>query len=143
MEKKKLKRYIILIRAMMYTTYAAMVAAGFLIFVRDIVNMIYASYACGAVRYLMVTTVTTFRYMMRKSNYFEDDEFLKREMKTLGILVNIAFCSNFLFAMPVFFLDMGGSVYSFVVYCIMLSVHFYSVITFGKTAKYMRQNNYF
>lgn len=94
-------------------------------------------------RYLLVSTVTTFRYMMRKSNYFEDDEYLKREMKTLGILVNTTFFSNFLFALPVFFLDMGGSVYSFVVYCIMLSVHFYSVITFEKTAKYMRQNNYF
>lgn len=143
MEKKKLKRYIILIRAMMYATYAAMTAAGFLIFGRDIVNMIYASYACGAVRYLLVSTVTTFRYIMRKNNYFEDDEFLKREMKTLSILVNITFFSNFLFALPVFFLDMKDSVYPFIAYCIMISVHFYSMIAFGKTAKYMRQNNYF
>ena len=127
----------------MYATYAAMTAAGFLIFGRDIVNMIYASYACGAVRYLLVSTVTAFRYIMRKNNYFEDDEFLKREMKTLSIVVNITFFSNFLFALPVFFLDMGDSVYPFIAYCIMLSANFYSVITFGKTAKYMRQNNYF
>lgn len=143
MTKKKLKRYIFFTISIMRAAYAAMTAAGFLIFVRDIVNMTYASYACGAVRYLMVTTVTAFRYIMRKSNYFEDDEYLKREMKTLGILVNTTFFSNFLFALPVFFLDMGGSVYPFVVYCIMLSVHFYSMIAFGKTAKYMRRNNYF
>lgn len=143
MPKKKLKRYIILIISMMRSAYAAMIAARFLIFGRDIVNITYAAYTCGAVRYLMVLTVTSFRYIIRKSNYFKDDEFLKKEMKTLGILVNISFFSNFLFALPVFFLDMGGSVYSFIVYCIMISVHFYSVITFGKTAKYMRQNNYF
>ena len=143
MAKKKLKRYIFFTISMMRAAYAAMAAAGFLIFGRDIVNMTYASYACGAVRYLMVLTVTTFRYIMRKSDYFKDDEFLKREIKTLGILVNITFFSNFLFALPVFFLDMEGSVYPFVVYCIMLSVHFYSMIAFGKTAKYMRRNNYF
>lgn len=128
---------------MMRAAYAAMITAGFLIFDRDIVNMTYAAYTCGAVRYLMVTTVTTFRYIMRKSNYFEDNEYLKREMKTLGILVNITFFSNFLFALPVFFLDMEDSVYSFIIYCIMISVHFYSMVAFGKTAKYMRQNNYF
>lgn len=143
MTKKKLKRYISFIMAMMFVAYAAMIAAGFLIFGRDIVNMTYASYSCGAVRYLLVSTVTSFRYIMRKSNYFKDDEFLKRDMKTLSILVNTTFFSNFLFALPVFFLDMGGSVYSFVVYCIMLSVHFYSMVAFGGTAKYMRQNNYF
>lgn len=143
MPKKKLKRYIILIISMMRAAYSAMITAGLLIFGRDIVNMAYAAYTCGAVRYLLVLTVTSFRYIMRKSNYFEDNEYLKREMKTLGILVNITFFSNFLFALPVFFLDMGGSVYSFIVYCIMISAHFYSVITFGKTAKYMRQNNYF
>lgn len=143
MTKKKLKRYIFFTISMMRAAYAAMTAAGFLIFGRDIVNMTYASYACGAVRYLMVLTVTTFRYIMRKSNYFEYDEFLKREIKTLSMLVNITFFSNFLFALPVFFLDMGGSVYPFVVYCIMLSVHFYSMIALGKTAKYMRRNNYF
>ena len=143
MTKKKLKRYIFFAVSMMRATYAAMTAAGFLIFGRDIVNMTYASYACGAVRYLLVTTVTAFRYIMRKSNYFEDDEYLKREMKTLSILVNIPFFANFLFALPVFLMDMGGSVYPFVVYCIMLSVQFYSMIAFGKTAKYMRRNNYF
>ena len=143
MAKKKLKRYIFFTISMMRAAYAAMTAAGFLIFGRDIVNMTYASYACGAVRYLTVFTVTNFRYLMRKNNSFEYDEFLKKEMKTLSILVNITFFSNFLFALPVFFLDMGGSVYPFVVYCIMLSVHFYSMIAFGKTAKYMRRNNYF
>ena len=76
MTKKKLKRYIFFTISMMRAAYAAMTAAGFLIFGRDIVNMTYASYACGAVRYLMVLTVTTFRYIMRKSDYFEDDEFL-------------------------------------------------------------------
>ena len=143
MTKKKLKRYIILIISMMRAAYSAMITAGVLIFGQDIINMLYAAYTCGAVRYLLVLTVTSFRYIIRKSNYFKDDEFLKKEMKTLSILVNISFFSNFLFALPVFFLDMGDSVYSFVVYCIMLSAHFYSVITFGKTAKYMRQNNYF
>lgn len=143
MTKKKLKRYISFIMAMMFVAYAAMIAAGFLIFGRDIVNMTYASYSCGAVRYLLVSTVTSFRYIMRKSNYFKDDEFLKRDMKTLSILVNIPFFSNFLFAMPVFFLDMKDSVYPFIAYCIMLSVHFYSMAAFGRTVKYMRQNNYF
>lgn len=143
MTKKKLKRYISFIMAMMFVAYAAMIAAGFLIFVRDIVNMTYASYSCGAVRYLTVFTVTNFRYLMRKNNSFEDDEFLKKEMKTLSILVNIPFFSNFLFALPVFFLDMKDSVYPFIAYCIMISVHFYSMIAFGRTVKYMRQKDYF
>lgn len=143
MTKKKLKRYIFFTISMMRAAYAAMAAAGFLIFGRDIVNMTYASYACGAVRYLMILTVTTFRYIVRKNDYFEDNEFLKREIKTLGILVNIPFFSNFLFALPVFFLDMKDSVYPFIAYCIMISVHFYSIVAFGRTAKYMRRNNYF
>ena len=143
MAKKKLKRYIFFTISMMRAAYAAMTAAGFLIFGRDIVNMTYASYACGAVRYLTVFTVTNFRYIMRKSDYFEDDEFLKREIKTLSMLVNITFFSNFLFALPVFFLDMKDSVYPFIAYCIMISVHFYSMAAFGRTVKYMRQSNYF
>ena len=143
MKKMKLKRYIILTISMMRAAYAAIMAVGFVVFCKDMVNSRYFTYTFSAVRYLTVFTVTNFRYLMRKNNSFEYDEFLKKEMKTLSILVNIPFFSNFLFALPVFFLDMEGSVYPFVVYCIMLSVHFYSMIAFGKTAKYMRRNNYF